>query len=854
MRLRTLSLAYGMFVCAMAVAGMLLGRAFLPGGAEWLGRATDMVSTGSAGYCGDGAIDQYEACDDANNVNGDGWTRDWEGVESGGSTTPACGNGIVDPGEVCDGGATNGAAGSCCSSSCSFKTGGTVCRTAAPGGCDATERCSGTAAACPRDGKAPAGTVCNGGVAPFIAALSAAAVCNGVDNTCPVCGNGVIDSPAEECDGTTLGGQTCQMLRQGTGGDLRCTATCRFDISSCGATLCGNGRVDPGEQCEQNAACSGGRYCAGCLCTNGGACGDGSVNSASEACDRGTQNGQPGSGCSSVCTRTADCGNGMFDVGEQCDRCLNGFFLRAGGYDRCNGNETMFVATYTCEDAGFTAGTLGCSPETCRLDTSQCTRPACGNGRVEDEEQCDGNDLQRRACTDFRDQGYAGGQLRCNNRCEYDFALCTRPVCGNTLLEAGEECDSHLFNGVTCEQRGFPGGGALNCNPVTCRIETNECSMNRCGNGIIDRGEQCDKGNAGRVPPVPPDLEYQSCVSKGFPGGGTLGCSDTCQQFDTSRCIAQCGGGGEPCCVGDRQWVCNENSPLRCMQTGDAAPRCVRCGNAGDVCCGMQGNLSCNPSTGIACNTTTQYCEACGGEGQQCCPGSGSGCSGGTVCNPGPNLCQMCGKTNTPCCQTGQLCEQPLVCNMFGANRTCQPLRIPPVVCGYVDRPASFNPVPGIPPALWPPFDMNSLGRNVQGAAPGGRRSSDMVAGGCGGFGNPGMDTRGLSCASCTQDPLSWCKCTLPPPVSGPCVGTATTYWSDSAVTAAQANAATCLREAQTNCQRPQPSLVTMPCSTSVVCSGLLFGSCTAITSCPYTCPIPKPPPPPPLPGPVMAV
>jgi hypothetical protein len=46
------------------------------------------------------------------------------------------------------------------------------------------------------------------------------------------CGNGMVD-PGEECDGTNLGGQSCTSLGMGTG-ILQCnTAMCTYDNSMC---------------------------------------------------------------------------------------------------------------------------------------------------------------------------------------------------------------------------------------------------------------------------------------------------------------------------------------------------------------------------------------------------------------------------------------------------------------------------------------------------------------------------------------------------------------------------------------------------------------------------------------------
>jgi cysteine-rich repeat protein len=68
-----------------------------------------------ATVCGDGRHDENEACDDGNQVNGDGCDLN--------CTATACGNGIVSPGEDCDDGNTVG--GDSCPSTC--RSGETGC-------------------------------------------------------------------------------------------------------------------------------------------------------------------------------------------------------------------------------------------------------------------------------------------------------------------------------------------------------------------------------------------------------------------------------------------------------------------------------------------------------------------------------------------------------------------------------------------------------------------------------------------------------------------------------------------------------------------------------------------------------
>jgi hypothetical protein len=86
------------------------------------------------------------------------------------------------------------------------------------------------------------------------------------------CGNGSID-PGEECDGVDLGGLTC--VDQGFDmGQLGCNDDCTFDTSACELIeeFCGDGIVNNGEQCEPgmlgNATCASSGFVFGTLgCT-----------------------------------------------------------------------------------------------------------------------------------------------------------------------------------------------------------------------------------------------------------------------------------------------------------------------------------------------------------------------------------------------------------------------------------------------------------------------------------------------------------------------------------------------------------------------------------------------------------
>jgi len=73
--------------------------------------------------------------------------------------TNVCGDGTVEGPEACDAGVSNGAAGSCCASDCTFVAANTVCRSAA-GECDVAESCTGSNAECPADTFKPNATPC----------------------------------------------------------------------------------------------------------------------------------------------------------------------------------------------------------------------------------------------------------------------------------------------------------------------------------------------------------------------------------------------------------------------------------------------------------------------------------------------------------------------------------------------------------------------------------------------------------------------------------------------------------------------------------------------------------------------
>lgn len=177
--------------------------------------------------CGNLHVEEGEDCDDGNLVSGDGcsgvdsanWVNvdaacQWEGTED-----PVCGNGVLNYGEDCDDGNLDDNDG--CSSVCLWEgsTGYVCLNNPALPSCDPTS--------VDADGNPNA--------------------CSGNPDQCqltPVCGNGIVEAPSEQCDNGN----------EPDGNDADgCTDFCTFSGGIPGVqAVCGDGVVntEAGEQCD----------------------------------------------------------------------------------------------------------------------------------------------------------------------------------------------------------------------------------------------------------------------------------------------------------------------------------------------------------------------------------------------------------------------------------------------------------------------------------------------------------------------------------------------------------------------------------------------------------------------------
>ncbi len=369
------------------------------------------------------------------------------------------------------------------------------------------------------------------------------------------CGDGMVHGD-EICDTDDLAGQTC-ISRGFTEGVLTCAADCRgFVTTLCGPpTTCGNGTLQTPESCDgtdlEQATCESLGYYGGTLgcgadcrydltdCAASGRCGDG-VSQGLETCD-GTDLG--GATCESLgyyggelaCAETC-----AYDTTDCATYGICGDDVRQDDLEECDGVD---VGGLTCQELGYSGGTIGCT-QTCAIDASGCFyHLSCGDSVIQSPETCDGTDLNGQTCLTM---GFYAGTLMCLANCTFDLTNCALyGHCGDNLRqEAHEECDGEDLGQVTCSDLGFY-GGELTCG-AGCLFDTTGCqAFGWCGDGVRDATnlETCDGTDLGGV----------TCEGLGFYGGVPF-CDGACG-LDLSDCEAagRCGDGviqggfGETC-------------------------------------------------------------------------------------------------------------------------------------------------------------------------------------------------------------------------------------------------------------------------------------------------------------------
>ena len=505
-----------------------------------------------APICGDRKVTWYEQCDDGNVQSGDGCSSTCriEGTRSSSSKNSNsslcatcipqnCGNNVLETplGEECDDGNTKSGDG--CSLQCKIER---VTCPADPCGMGGEKFCELQGKKCQLDATKTSCITCTG----------SEYICKGDEcdaggkTYCSKIGNNkcvpIADGICIDCK------NVCQGTECGLGGEKYCDLYGKQCVSDMGSDACIDCVPEPPIECTgTDAECKSGgtAYCSLlgetcapkadgiCIsCLPPGTCKGGE-------CDLGGENY-----CSTV-------------RGSHCSETPDGICISCGNKQsqQCEGNECRKGGANYCKTLGEGCRNVGyglcidCVQDTRCTDDLQCAQGSkcvngacvvlCGNKRLDAGEVCDPT------------VGGAGGRgctpdclLAENQQCERDTecgsTLCIRNICipctaggqcqsnecregvcanlcGNGKLDPGEICDPGLAGasgdctnaclrpvGSVCAknfecQTGLCGGGAcIRCernNQCGSGICASGACVDVCGNGALDRDEQCDDGN-----------------------------------------------------------------------------------------------------------------------------------------------------------------------------------------------------------------------------------------------------------------------------------------------------------------------------------------------------------------------
>jgi hypothetical protein len=279
-----------------------------------------------------------------------------------------------------------------------------------------------------------------------------AGVCTSSQQPGAVCGNGVIEA-GEQCDGANLGGQTCQGLGF-TGGTLACGPNCTFVTSGCTGQgpVCGNGVVEADEQCDGSDL--GGHTCQGLGFTGGTlACGPSCTFDTSGCTSPECAQASDCPGTNTQC-KTKTCNAGVCDfafaplgtpvscsggTGTICDGSGNMTQQSCGPYT-CSGT----ACGTSCNGNGDCTPPATCQSNTC-ITIVDCSSSPNGTP-CDDGNACTVNDTcQGGACV--------GSAVSCTALDECHVAGVCNPAngtCSNPARPNGTPCTGGTCQGGVC--------------------------------------------------------------------------------------------------------------------------------------------------------------------------------------------------------------------------------------------------------------------------------------------------------------------------------------------------------------------------------------------------------------------
>ena len=303
-------------------------------------------------------------------------------------------------------------------------------------------------------------------------------------------------------------------------------------------------------------------------------------------------------GCDSKCrfntnicegTQGRICPDKNLNPGEECDTTLPTNL-------NCRTINSQWIGSVSCTSL-------------CFLDVSECTG-FCGNSIREDSnpggrELCDNTDISV-TCQDF---GFSGGSMGCTKTsCTFNTDKCTcdpgtttcipEGSCGDGIINPGEQCDDTIPSNLDCKSISTSWDGELTCGTDTfaCDLNINDC-IPTCLNGRLDDNEICDP--TARGTPSNPNPRINECSELGFERGD-ITCTQECK-LNTNQC--KCADNDSNCI--NSLPICDGNA----LNPGEECDGNTfdNINSCSDIISSWEGDLDCNPDT---CRIDFNDCKA----------------------------------------------------------------------------------------------------------------------------------------------------------------------------------------------------------------------------------------------------
>jgi hypothetical protein len=590
-----------------------------------------------------------------------------------GAADPACGNGRIDLGETCDTAIAPGAPGACPPASCddgipctvdsragqacqarcvhgeiSVRMGGDKCCPAGATNADDAD-CSATCG----NGTVDVGETCDTAIAP------------GAPGACP---SGATCDDGDPCTYDVVrSAGTCAAVcahvpiteQSGANRDGCCPAGAWHAADADCPSACGDGRLDPDEDCDPGLPASDAHACP-------------------RACDDGdpcTLDVRQGSACHVKCVSTQitvfvsgdgccpahatsrtdrdcapSCGNGIVEAGESCDDGPGAPSAETCPKS-CPPSPSACIKNVLVGDAASCSARCEATPVTsCGQTRDGCCAPGCTSATDPDCSPTCGDGIVQAASGETCDIAIPAGRPgACPTSCA-DGVGCTRDV----LVAAGTCQAACLFLPITAARAGD------GCCPQGADASLDPDCPSLCGNGIVEPpGETCDyRSGDGDVCPV------------GCTGGDT--CSPVRLEGNKATCNARCVlepltacTAHDDCCPAGCTIATDSDCPVVCgdgvLSSGEACDRAITAGQPG-ACA-----ATCDDGDACTSDWASGTVEGCS---RACSHAPVTACRGGDGCCP-PGCDAKSDADCGPTCGDGQV----------GAGETCDPPSTCPSTC-----------------------------------------------------------------------------------------------------------------------------------------------------------------------------